>query len=241
MTLFTNGPDGMTGNDDLGTMSAWYVFSLARALPDDERRRLLRLSAAAVRARRHRRRIADVRRARQGGTLTITAPGVSDDRRYVQSLTVDGARRARRAGSAGTRCAHGGYRRAHRRHDARAAGARRRPTCRRRPCRPDATRGCRCRWRRVPNPVVVPTGAREARLTVDLVGQAPKSLPVAVSVTAPAGLDGRVGSGDEGRPCCTATASRRARRAGDPHACPPAWGPATTSGRHAPRRPVSSP
>ena len=26
-TLFTNGPDGMTGNDDLGTMSAWYVFS----------------------------------------------------------------------------------------------------------------------------------------------------------------------------------------------------------------------
>ena len=27
MTLFTNGPDGMTGNDDLGTMSAWYVFS----------------------------------------------------------------------------------------------------------------------------------------------------------------------------------------------------------------------
>src|SRR3712207_8390622 len=27
MTLFTTGPDGMTGNDDLGTMSAWYVLS----------------------------------------------------------------------------------------------------------------------------------------------------------------------------------------------------------------------
>ena len=26
-TLFTDGADGMTGNDDLGTMSAWYVFS----------------------------------------------------------------------------------------------------------------------------------------------------------------------------------------------------------------------
>ncbi|MET7761438.1 glycoside hydrolase domain-containing protein [Streptomyces sp. NPDC005393] len=27
MTLCTPGPDGMTGHDDLGTMSAWYVFS----------------------------------------------------------------------------------------------------------------------------------------------------------------------------------------------------------------------
>ena len=26
-TLFTNGPEGLTGNDDLGTMSAWYVLS----------------------------------------------------------------------------------------------------------------------------------------------------------------------------------------------------------------------
>jgi len=26
-TLFTNAPNGVTGNDDLGTMSAWYVFS----------------------------------------------------------------------------------------------------------------------------------------------------------------------------------------------------------------------
>jgi len=26
-TLFTNAPNGVTGNDDLGTMSAWYIFS----------------------------------------------------------------------------------------------------------------------------------------------------------------------------------------------------------------------
>ncbi len=26
-TLFTNAPNGVTGNDDLGTMSAWYLFS----------------------------------------------------------------------------------------------------------------------------------------------------------------------------------------------------------------------
>ena len=42
---------GMTGNDDLGTMSAWYVLSLARPLPDDERRRLLRREHPAVPAR----------------------------------------------------------------------------------------------------------------------------------------------------------------------------------------------
>jgi predicted alpha-1,2-mannosidase len=33
-TLFTAGPDGMTGNDDLGTMSAWYLFSALGMYPD---------------------------------------------------------------------------------------------------------------------------------------------------------------------------------------------------------------
>ena len=80
----------------------------------------------------------------------------------------------------------------------RAGGARRRPTCRRRPCRPDAPPRLSLSMAARPNPVVVPTGAREARLTVDLVGQAPKSLPVDVSVTAPAGWTADVGSGDEG-------------------------------------------
>ncbi|QWF82786.1 GH92 family glycosyl hydrolase [Amycolatopsis sp. CA-230715] len=32
-TLFTNAPDGVTGNDDLGTMSAWYVFSALGMYP----------------------------------------------------------------------------------------------------------------------------------------------------------------------------------------------------------------
>nr|WP_246257692.1 GH92 family glycosyl hydrolase [Amycolatopsis anabasis] len=31
--LFTNAPDGVTGNDDLGTMSAWYVFSALGMYP----------------------------------------------------------------------------------------------------------------------------------------------------------------------------------------------------------------
>lgn len=33
-TLFTNGPGGVTGNDDLGTMSAWYLFSALGIYPD---------------------------------------------------------------------------------------------------------------------------------------------------------------------------------------------------------------
>lgn len=32
-TLFTNKPNGVTGNDDLGTMSAWYVFSALGMYP----------------------------------------------------------------------------------------------------------------------------------------------------------------------------------------------------------------
>jgi predicted alpha-1,2-mannosidase len=33
-TLFRNGPSGVTGNDDLGTMSAWYLFSALGLYPD---------------------------------------------------------------------------------------------------------------------------------------------------------------------------------------------------------------
>jgi hypothetical protein len=33
-TLFGNGPGGVTGNDDLGTMSAWYLFSALGIYPD---------------------------------------------------------------------------------------------------------------------------------------------------------------------------------------------------------------
>ena len=91
-TLFNPGPDGMTGNDDLGTMSAWYVMSswglhppmsganyFVVSSPQFER---TDITVAARRQGRHAR----------AAQLTITAPGVSDDRRYVQSLTVNGSR-----------------------------------------------------------------------------------------------------------------------------------------------------
>ncbi|MGK5631006.1 GH92 family glycosyl hydrolase [Streptomyces sp. URMC 123] len=87
MTLFTTGPDGMTGNDDLGTMSAWYIFSSLGLYPTMSGADFLALSSPQFET-------ATVRIGaygeRQGGTLTVTAPGVSDARRYVQRVTLDG-------------------------------------------------------------------------------------------------------------------------------------------------------
>jgi predicted alpha-1,2-mannosidase len=82
MTLFTTGPDGMTGNDDLGTMSAWYVFSSLGLYPTMSGANFLALSSPQF----------PEARVRTGGkTLTITAPGASDAKRYIQRVRLDGA------------------------------------------------------------------------------------------------------------------------------------------------------
>ncbi|ATB38525.1 alpha-1,2-mannosidase [Cystobacter fuscus] len=87
MTLFTTGPDGMTGNDDLGTMSAWYVFSSLGLYPTMSGANFLALSSPQFES-------AVVRigsfGTRQGGTLKVTAPGASDTQRYIQRVTLDG-------------------------------------------------------------------------------------------------------------------------------------------------------
>ncbi|MFI1393677.1 GH92 family glycosyl hydrolase [Streptomyces sp. NPDC020681] len=87
MTLFTTGPDGMTGNDDLGTMSAWYVFSSLGLYPTMSGADFLALSSpqfesATVTIGAYGRK--------QGGTLKITAPGASDERRFVQKVALNG-------------------------------------------------------------------------------------------------------------------------------------------------------
>ncbi|MEV8508156.1 GH92 family glycosyl hydrolase [Actinoplanes sp. NPDC051475] len=81
MTLFTTGPDGMTGNDDLGTMSAWYVFSSLGLYPTMSGANFLAVSSPQFPAARVR---------TGGGTLTITAPGVSDTSRYIQRVRLNG-------------------------------------------------------------------------------------------------------------------------------------------------------
>ena len=85
-TLFTNGPDGMTGNDDLGTMSAWYVFSSLGLYPTMNGANFYGVStpqfpSAKVQVGNY---------GMQGGTLTISAPGASAENRYIQSATLDG-------------------------------------------------------------------------------------------------------------------------------------------------------
>ncbi|MCU7729592.1 GH92 family glycosyl hydrolase [Actinoplanes sp. KI2] len=81
MTLFTTGPDGMTGNDDLGTMSAWYVFSSLGLYPTTSGANFLAVSTPQFPSA-----LVDV----SGHPLTITAAGVSDTNRYLQRARVDG-------------------------------------------------------------------------------------------------------------------------------------------------------
>lgn len=84
LTLFTDGPTGVTGNDDLGTMSAWHVLSsigLYPAVPGTDQWALT--TPAFERVAVH-----------PGGApdriVTLTAPGVSDASHYIQSVNVDG-------------------------------------------------------------------------------------------------------------------------------------------------------
>ncbi|AGZ44997.1 GH92 family glycosyl hydrolase [Actinoplanes friuliensis] len=81
MTLFTTGPDGMTGNDDLGTMSAWYVFSSLGLYPTMSGANFLAVSSPQF-----------PRATVKVGTkrLVIDAPGASDANRYIQRVRLNG-------------------------------------------------------------------------------------------------------------------------------------------------------
>ncbi|MEU9365100.1 GH92 family glycosyl hydrolase [Streptomyces avermitilis] len=87
LTLFTDTPTGMTGNDDLGTMSAWHVLSSIGLFPVQPGYDTWGLSTPVFER-------VDLRLDREyypRGTLTVTAPGTSARDRYIQSVRVDGA------------------------------------------------------------------------------------------------------------------------------------------------------
>lgn len=87
-TLFTNGPDGVTGNDDLGTMSAWYMFSALGLYPDAPGSGRFLLHAPRF-AR------AEIDLA-NGHTLRIEAPAAKPgERRFVQAVSWDGKPQSR--------------------------------------------------------------------------------------------------------------------------------------------------
>ncbi|MGP4005237.1 GH92 family glycosyl hydrolase [Streptomyces sp. 4N124] len=87
LTLFTDTPTGMTGNDDLGTMSAWNVLSSIGIFPVQPGYDTWGLSTPVF----DRVDLTLDRRYYPRGGLTITAPGTSDTDRYTQSARTDGS------------------------------------------------------------------------------------------------------------------------------------------------------
>lgn len=78
--LYTAGADGLPGNDDGGTMSAWLVFSALGFYP------IAGSDQYVVGAPLFPHAEIDV----GGGTFTIDAPAVSDEAVYVQSVMLNG-------------------------------------------------------------------------------------------------------------------------------------------------------
>ncbi|MEV0738512.1 GH92 family glycosyl hydrolase [Streptomyces sp. NPDC050549] len=86
LTLFTDGPTGMTGNDDLGTMSAWNVLSSIGIFPVQPGYDTWGLSTPVF----ERVDLTLDRRYYPHGALTIKAPGTSGTDRYIQAARTDG-------------------------------------------------------------------------------------------------------------------------------------------------------
>jgi predicted alpha-1,2-mannosidase len=79
--VYTAGADGIPGNDDAGTMSAWLVFSMLGFYPVPGTDQYVLGTPAFPQATI----------AVSGGTFTITADPVSPDNVYVQSVMLNGA------------------------------------------------------------------------------------------------------------------------------------------------------
>lgn len=77
---YDDAPDGLPGNDDSGTMSAWYVFSALGLYPIAGTDRWAIASPGVTRAVVH----------RDAGDWTITAPNAAPGSVYVQMLSIDG-------------------------------------------------------------------------------------------------------------------------------------------------------
>ncbi|MFF0964816.1 GH92 family glycosyl hydrolase [Streptomyces sp. NPDC003703] len=86
LTLFTDEPAGLTGNDDLGTMSAWDVLSSIGLYPVQPGYGTWGLSTPVFDR-------VDLRldpRYHPRGALTVLAPGTSGEARYTRTVRADG-------------------------------------------------------------------------------------------------------------------------------------------------------
>jgi len=80
-SIWTNKPNGLPGNDDLGEMSSWYVWASMGMYPEIPGRAELVLGSPLF---------ASVTIRRAAGDIVVTAHGAGTDSPYVQSLKVDG-------------------------------------------------------------------------------------------------------------------------------------------------------
>ncbi len=184
MTLFTDGPDGMTGNDDLGTMSAWYVFSSLGLYPTTNGADFLAVSSpqfpsAVVRIGSYGKR--------QGGTLTVEAPGASDTRRYVKRAQF-GGKNLRTTWLDWDAVAKGGKLSFEMSDKPSAWGTGRGaepPSVNR--AQADGRRHLDASLRTVSDVVPTADSAQNVRLQLDVLGQSPGTLRVGVTAQAPRG------------------------------------------------------
>lgn len=79
--LWRNTPDGIPGEDDLGEMSSWYVWSALGLYPEIPGRAELLVGSPLF---------PHIVIHRPGGDVTIEAPGANCSTVYVQALTLDG-------------------------------------------------------------------------------------------------------------------------------------------------------
>lgn len=83
-TSYGLGAKGLPGNDDLGTMSAWYLFAAMGLYPQNPARAEMLVSSPIFRK-------VVIHRA-NGIDITIDAPQASDDSRYITGMRLDGRR-----------------------------------------------------------------------------------------------------------------------------------------------------
>ncbi len=80
-TIWTNSPQGMPGNDDLGEMSSWYVWSAIGIYPEIPGRAELVLGSPLF---------SKITIRRTGGDIVVNANGAATNSPYVQSIKLDG-------------------------------------------------------------------------------------------------------------------------------------------------------
>lgn len=85
-TIWTNSPNGMPGNDDLGEMSSWYVWSAIGIYPEIPGRAELVLGSPLF---------SRVTIRRQQGDIVVSANGADTNAPYVRGLKVNGKTSAR--------------------------------------------------------------------------------------------------------------------------------------------------